>query len=114
MSNPQIKFSKNWNNKLSCKIFSTFRKLTSEKLDYYLANIDSVFDVVLNDAENGESCIGKARLIGIRYTSLSDVPDYLLWLDTGCPNRADALSIFELLGVKESDDVIWLFFQRSP
>jgi len=105
--NQSINFSEDWNNKLSCKIFSTIRKLTSEKLDHYADNIGAVFDVTLNDVKTCE-----ARLIGMKYSRLSDIPDYLLWLDTGTPTRDDSLKIFGRFGVDEKTDVLWLFFQR--
>jgi hypothetical protein len=106
--NPSVNFSEDWNNKLSCKIFSTIRKLTAEKLDYYLDNFESVFDINLMGVKACE-----ARIIGLKTCRLSDIPDHMLWLDTGCSTRGEALEIFKSFGVDESTEVIWLFFRRE-
>lgn len=105
--NPSIDFSEDWNNKLSCNVFSTIRKLTPEKLDLFSANLGAVFDINLKGRKTCE-----ARLIGLKYSRLSDIDDWLLWLDVGVPTRGEALKIFESFGIDEKTDVLWLFFQR--
>ena len=106
--NSSVNFSEDWNNKLACKVFSTIRKLTPEKLDYYLDNFESVFDIKLKDVKTCE-----ARIIGLKTSKLSDIPDFLLWLDTGCSTTGEALKIFKSFGMDETTDVIWLFFRRE-
>lgn len=105
---PSISFSTNWNNKLDNKIFSTFRKATKFKEDEYAGNLGEEHEIKLR---------GKwycyADLVGIRKTKLSEVPDFLLWLDTGYDKQSTALQIFESLGIKKEDEVLWLFFKRK-
>ena len=44
----KIKFSHNWNNKLDGVIFTTIRRSTPRKNDYYIGCQGEVFDVQLN------------------------------------------------------------------
>ena len=53
----QIKFSHNWNNKLSNDIFTTIRRFTDEKFDYYKENLNKKFEVVLKNKVIGNNTI---------------------------------------------------------
>jgi hypothetical protein len=105
--NPQLRFAENFNNKLSCRIFTTFRAFTCEKLDFHSANLGAVYDIFLH-----AELFTEARLVGIRYTRLSDVPELLLMLDTGQSEYDDALAVFAKLDIKPSDDVLWLVLEN--
>ena len=57
---PKIKFTHNWNNKLSCKFFTTIRKFSKEKKEYYRKYYNATFDVLLNDKK-----VCEAKLVDI-------------------------------------------------
>ncbi|GAG11569.1 unnamed protein product, partial [marine sediment metagenome] len=54
----------------------------------------------------------EATLIGMKSSPLRNVPDEILWLDTGFPDRQCALDVFRTFGVEEDDEVLWLFFHK--
>ena len=68
-----LKFSFNWNGKLSCAAFTTIRLYNPKK--YYQ---DNVYNVYLKD-----ELVGTAQLIGIRRTQLSKLNEFVARLDTG-------------------------------
>lgn len=98
-----IKFSKNWNNKLECDIFTTIRKWTPEKREYY--TIGETFDVILRGANH---CI--AELICTdTYESLLDVPFNTILTDTG---STQPYNIFRRFRVGLDDPVMVLTFKK--
>jgi hypothetical protein len=99
-----LKFKKSWNNKLACDIFTTIRRLTPEKLEYYSANINKEFDVTVGIATE---CY--AKLIGMRTDILANIPPEMLFTDTG---SLEPMEIFKEFGLKADSEVIILTFQR--
>lgn len=72
---PSISFSSNWNGKLSCDVFPTFRVFNPE-----LHRIGAEFDIILND-----KWLKRATLVYTLVCDFSemDIPDTLTFLDTG-------------------------------
>lgn len=68
-----LKFSTNWNNKLNCKCFTTFR-LYNPKIHY----IGAKFDVVLKN-----EVIKRVEVIECRRMHLADVNEWVARIDTG-------------------------------
>ena len=95
----QIKFCKNWNNELNNTIFTTIRKYSEEKYEYYKEILKEEFEVILND-----SVIKKAELIRIDVLKYCDIPEYVLVLDTGETNFIGIQNIFEKFGMKDIRD----------
>jgi len=104
---PKMRFSHNWNNKLDCAVFSTIRKASAWAVTHYSKYLGHVFDIVLHGDKRSE-----ATLIGMKSSPLRDVPDEILWLDTGYPSRQSALDVFRTFGVEEDDEVLQLFFHK--
>jgi len=75
-----IRFKKNWNNKLNCRFFSTIRKVLPANPRYYLDKEGTVFNILMN-----QKIIGSARLIVIKEVKLGEIPEEILMLDTGLP-----------------------------
>jgi hypothetical protein len=96
----KIKFSHNWNNKLSAKIFTTIRKATQNKVDYYKGCVGEDFQVLLNNKK-----ICEARLINVGITMFKKIPPILLMLDTG---TKDYKKIFKRFGIYDNTYVIHL------
>jgi len=103
----EIKFSHNWNQKLGNKLFSTIRKSNPQKADYYVEHLDEVFEITLK----GEK-VCQAKLIDIWPVSLTDIPLYLLMLDTGYTKEKDIFKLFKSFGVDPEDIVLVLMFER--
>ncbi len=64
----EIKFCKNWNNKLNNKYFTTIRYLTSSKYFYYQNNEGNIFDVILKGNK-----VSTARLVDVSQKDLADI-----------------------------------------
>ena len=106
----QIKFSHNWNNKLTGnKIFTTIRRATHQKSDYYCNLVGKNFDIVLNG-----KTIGEAKLWNVDTRPFTEVPLYLLLLDTGEINVPKQFQIFKDFGVDidKNAEVIILTFEN--
>ena len=69
----RLNFSTNWNGKLDCKSFTTFR-LQSSKY-----RVGSVHDVYLK-----KEMIGTAKVLAIRDMPLRSVNEFIARIDTGC------------------------------
>lgn len=105
-----ISFARNWNSKLNNKIFSTIRKLKEGgNPDYYIELEGSVFSVNLNNAP-----IFKARLIKASRMKFTEIPEEMIYLDTGEPDYQKAKDIFKNFygDVKPDDWFNVLIFQR--
>lgn len=68
-----IKFSHNWNGKLNCQCFTTFRRWNTE-----LYEVDRVYEIELQGV-----LMGKARMIEATKMPLKLVDPYQAYLDTG-------------------------------
>lgn len=73
MTNHSITFSTNWNKKLDCQAFTTFRVHNPAK---YAQGIEC--DIILK----GE-VIAKAVIIGVRTLKLEQINEFIAYLDTG-------------------------------
>jgi len=103
-----IRFSRNWNNKLNSSFFSTIRLAQPVNLRYYLDKEGHVFNVLLKN-----KVLGTARLISVREVRLSEIPDELLILDTGLPPEK-AIEIINgfYKNITEADTFNILIFER--
>ena|SRR3990167_5890676 len=101
----KIKFTKDWNNKLQCRVFTTIRKFDLKKYIYYQNKINEVFDVEVAGIVRFQ-----ARLCSVKWENLNEVEPFLLFLDTG---EDDPFKIFKKFGVQEKDKVIILLFDSK-
>ena len=74
--NPKIPFSKNWNNKLMCDSFTTFRLWEQRKYEYYLGHQSDLFDVILK-----KKFFRTAKLIRVETMDLRTAADLYSYLD---------------------------------
>ncbi len=82
MINEKLFFSKNWNNKLNCDYFTTFRLSNSNKF-----KVQNVFNVFLK-TKSGIVEFKPARLLISEQCLLTDVDDLFCYVDTGlCRNE---------------------------
>ena len=95
-----IKFSHNWNSKLSGDFFTTIRK--AEKYSYYQLRIGETFKVVLNGEHIFDAILHDATL-----KKIEDITPELMVLDTG---TMDYKKLFEKFHVK--DTCTLLLFQK--
>jgi len=103
-----IKFSNDWNSKLSSgKVFTTIRKYDSKKNGYYGERIGKMFNVVLKG-----KTIGEAKLKDVWGSKFSEVNPPLLMLDTGYTERKDIDKIFKNFKVGPDDRVVVLVFEK--
>ena len=100
-----INFSHNWNGKLNNKYFTTIRKRTGNKYEYYHSRIGEIFSVRLKGKE-----VGKAKLIEVEWAELIDIPDALLTIDTGTEKFMD---VFRKFGIGDFDIVLILTFKKE-
>lgn len=98
-----IEFNKNWNNKLDNIFFTTIRKWTPYKDDFYHGKIGKVFGVNLNGI-----FYTSAILNDVRTERLNKIDDYLLICDTG----SDSKDVFKEFDLNHNDKVLLLLFQR--
>jgi len=92
----QIKFSHDWNNKLSADIFTTIRRWTPEKEKYYHSSISERFNALLNGNKKSETVLEDVRVI--RYC---DIDINLLRLDTGIFDSMDIFKVFSKFGLRD-------------
>jgi len=102
-----IKFSKNWGNKLGNKYFTTIRKHTDEKMMYYIESEGKIFDVLLNGKIHS-----KAKLISCDWQPLNKLPWGLLYLDTGLQEPKAVRELFEKFGIRIRDECLLLTFEK--
>ena len=77
-----MKFSKNWNNKLSWGIFTTVRLWTPDKEIYYKSLKGRLNNIVLKNEFHS-----RAYLWLLKKMLLKDIPDYVKIQDTGLTPR---------------------------
>ena len=104
---PKIKFSKNWNNKLNCNLFSTIRKFTEEKAIYYKDNLNRIFEVELDN-----EVLYNAKLFDVKVCLYNDLEFDFLVYDTGIPSLAVIDRVLSKFGVQEGNNCIVLWFER--
>lgn len=105
---PAIKFSHNWNNKLDNKVFTTIRKWTKEKGEYYQSLVNREFDVLLNGKPHSKAILKK---VNIQYWCTVD--EHLIMLDTGMMVDK-AKELFKQFGISDESHVaIILLFEKE-
>ena len=72
-----ISFSYNWNKKLDCQAFTTIRLYQPEK---YV--VGETYEILLKDV-----AIGKGEIVEIRKFMLSELNEFVAYLDTGYPKE---------------------------
>lgn len=87
---PILKFNKNWNRKLDCEYFTTFR------LDGSHHRKGQVYDIVLNDKPLGRGICMEKKVL-----KLEKVNDFIAGLDAG----TDAKGFKEIIRVMYSKKV---------
>lgn len=103
-----IPFVHNWNQKLDSSVFTTIRKSTPDKMNYYYDCLGKEFSVLLSKKEK---C--KAKLLDMVTIKLKDIPDYVLCTDTGCASIVEAKEVFIKFGIKNEDECLILLFARK-
>ena len=103
-----LRFSHNWNNKLRNFTFSTIRKHSNEKHQYYASQLDQTFDVKL-----GETHIVDAKLVHIARMLYRDIPFELKALDTGLLDMDEIDELFKKFGITNDTKVLLLLFKRD-
>lgn len=101
-----IRFSHNWNQKLSGDVFTTIRSHSAEKYQYYRRQIGEVFSVELNSKE-----ISRAKLISVKEISFQSLPDEFLMVDTGMTDIKEINKLFHQFGMR--DIAIVLLFKKE-
>jgi hypothetical protein len=91
----QIRFFKNWNNKLDCEYFTTIR--LGEKYDYYGSCTGKTFSVLLNNVEYTQACLQYVEKTTIR--KIADTT--ITYTDAG-------------IGCKEFLDLMTRFYKNKP
>ncbi len=102
-----IRFTHNWNGKLSQDVFTTIRNYTFDKYNYYLKSVTREFDVWLK----GSGVIKKAILVDAERYEYEAIPDGFVAVDTGITEPIKALQLFKDFGMKSriSDMIILTF-----
>lgn len=105
----EIKFSQDWNKKLtgSNELFTTIRKLTSSKREYYYKSLGETFLVKLNGTE-----ICSAELAAVSCYKLHEIPSIFLMLDTGYTEEKKIDNLFSNFGILLNDVVLVLLFRK--
>lgn len=105
----KIEFSHNWNNKLSLDAWTTIRKWTADKEDYYISKETKVFDVYLtSDKQRFIKC--RRTLMLVERRLFEEIPYGLLVMDTGNPNP---IPIFRKFGITEGVECLILSFIKE-
>ena len=100
-----VNFSKNWNKKLDCDIFTTIRKHIPAKEVYYRKKIGDVSRVMLN-----KELKVNAKLLQVHVKKLKDIDPVVLMLDTGSEDYAP---VFKKFGLLEDSDVLLMVYKRE-
>ena len=103
----QIKFSHNWNKKLTQDVFSTIRKYTPEKMEYYSEHLGDTFEIYLNGTY---LCL--RVLVSVDFRKFHELPLAMLLVDTGLPIDEMA-QVFKNFGIENNTQVIVLCFARE-
>lgn len=102
-----VKFSKNWNNKLSLDIFPTIRKYTPDKFKYYESLKGQTGNIILNG-----KFYCRATLIAVETRPFHTIPREMLILDTGLEGER-AVCVFEDFGIGLHDTTIILVLRKA-
>ena len=103
---PKVKFSFNWNRKLDCDAFTTYRDWNSRKEEHFKNLVGMKFAVLLFQKLKCYRILKK-----VRKTRLIDEPYELLVVDTG---SSDPYGFFrKRFGITEKDPVLCLLFVKE-
>ena len=108
-----IKFSENCNNKLDNKVFSTIRKDSPSKHDFYVGHLNEEFEIHLQDNAGRFVLYCTARLKRLEGAQLRGLTKGELMLDTGLTSPAAIFELFKIFGIEDTDYVIHLIFERT-
>lgn len=104
----KVKFSHNWNNKLNNNIFTTIRKHTLDKEDYYMGLINKDVEIDLKDK------LAKIAVIRDVYRyKFSEILLCVLRLDTGINDISKLFELFMKFGIKGDDEVLLIVFESK-
>jgi hypothetical protein len=106
----RINYNKNWNNKLDCEYYTTIRKYTDEKYQYYQENLDREFEVFIDGKP-----YTKSKLFDLHTEKLEDIDSLTVMMDTGVPEvPLDAQrNLFKGFNMDLEDRVILLVFKNE-
>ncbi|MFX0132257.1 MAG: hypothetical protein ACFFDN_01295 [Candidatus Hodarchaeota archaeon] len=105
---PNMKFNKNWNNKLNNDVFTTIRKYDETKFQFYESMLNKEYNIVLD-----KDRIGKAKLIKIEIKEFIKIPTELLILDTGETSLSEIHKIFKDFEVRNlNEKMLLLWFKK--
>ena len=107
MSKLQIEFSKNWGGKLDKEIFTTIRRFSQSKFDYYFNNLGRNFETTLK----GE-LFGNAKLVSVGKAKIKNIGTDVLTVDTGTKSREEAMNVFDTFSLNKDSEVIVLAFSK--
>lgn len=92
----RVKFSRNWNNKLDCKFFTTLR------LDEDQFEIGKTYDIYL--LEGGDfKPYKRAKCVGVKRLKFNQLSQYLIAMDIGKPLQ-EGLHMIRRMYDKKVDD----------
>jgi len=74
---PNLEFSYNWNNKLFCKYFTTFRTYIKDKYIIY-----GIYNIILLNGSN-KYFFGYGEIISLKHDLIENFPEHDFVLDTG-------------------------------
>jgi hypothetical protein len=97
----EIKFCKNWNNKLSGNVFTTIREYGINSGLKYVKTIDEIYNVYLLD-----NLLCQARLVDVWTIRYENIPYPLLVTGTGIVGRDKNFEIFKKFGIEDNDDFV--------
>lgn len=99
-----IKFSHNWNSKLDQQYFTTIRRYSDSKWDYYTGCVDELFEVLLEGNKKSD-----AKLINVERYVFDELPEGLKVVDTGQQRNKE---IFRKFGILDRTHVLVLTFRN--
>jgi hypothetical protein len=103
----EIRFNKDYNHKLECRVFTTIRHLQPK---YSSSELPIGSEVICINDETGEGF--RCKLINRDdFRSLHDIPTGDLEVDTGEDNRIDAEAILQKI-YQTSNDYVLLTFKK--
>jgi len=101
---PKLSFSHNWNNKLECDIYTTFRGFKEDRYQYRVSNTGKIHDVFLKRKHYHQATLRYVT----HFEQLAQVDVTLLRLDTGLVEFRDIVELFRRFGIEPEDPVMML------
>lgn len=108
-----IKFNKNWNNKLDNNVFTTIRKFSHSKYDYFAEHLNDEFGIYLKGSDHRFHHYCCARLVRIEMGQLRGLSKSELMVDAGLSSPAMIFELFQReFGIEDTDYILYLTFER--